>query len=361
MAFRLLLLGSGFVTPFHLAGWRAHGDVALVGIASRDAATARERAAAFAVPQTFADVEAALDATRPDIVDICTPAELHAEHVRLAAARGAHILCQKPLAPSLATALAIADEVRRAGIRLMVHENFRFRPWYRAAKKLLEQGAVGEPIYLRSDCRFPGTVTTAAHPERPWSLARQPYFADLHRFLLLESVIHQIDVTRFLLGEPTSVYARAKRVSRHVRGEDLVSLVLGFADMHAVVERSYASKGYDDPPAPSEEVVIEGRDGLIRIGRDGRLSVHEDRPSGRRVYEVPLDRQDAYPRSYAAAIADFLAALREGRPFETGLADNLRTLDAVFAAYRSVETGAAVSLPSEALATALASARVEDR
>lgn len=346
---RVLLIGSGFVTPFHLSGWIAAG-AEVMGIVARTLASARARAESFAVPAVFTDPAEAVAELRPDVVDICSPVELHLAHVRVAAAAGAAILCQKPLAPTLAQAIAAAEAARDAGVRLMVHENFRFRPWFRAARAAIAEGRIGEPFYLRSDLRLAGTVPTARHPE-PWSLARQPFFRRMPRLLVLESMIHQIDVARFLLAaEPTGVVALLRRVSPQVAGEDLASLMLRFPSAHAVLERSYATLGEADPPAASEELRVEGTRGLLRVGRDGAVDVVTETRSGRSEERLDVDLEDAYAQSYAATIAHFAAALRDGTPFETGPADNLRTLDATLAAYRSAERGSFEPLPSAELA-----------
>lgn len=355
LAMRVLLLGSGFVTPYHLAGWIGAG-AQVVGIASRNAATARERAAGFGIAEVFTDPAQAVAALAPDVVDICSPVGLHLQHVRLAAAAGAAILCQKPLAATLGDAIAAAEAARTAGVRLMVHENFRFRPWFRVAKAAIAAGRIGEPFYLRSDLRIAGTVATSRHPE-PWSLARQPFFRQMPRFLVLESMIHQIDVARFLLGaDPTAIVAFLRQVSPEVVGEDLASLMLRFPAAHAVIERSYATLGAEDPPAPSEELRVEGTRGLLRVLRSGAVELVTESARGRREERLAVDGEDAYARSYADTIGHFAAALRSGAPFETGPSDNLLTLDATLAAYRSAEHGSVEPLPSPELADWLARA-----
>ncbi len=345
---RILLIGSGFVAPHHIAGWRRSGcDV--VGIASPDDGGGRSLCDRFGITEQFPDIDTALPALRPDVVDVCSPVGFHVAHVTMAARHGAHIICQKPLAETLDDAIAAADEVHRSGVRLMVHENFRFRPWYRAVKQAIDAGRIGAAFYLRSDLRFPGTVPTSRNVV-PWSLARQPFFRDLPRFIVLESMIHQVDVARFLLGEPHSVYAVLRNISGEVAGEDLATLVLEFAQAHAVLERSYAALGADDPPAASEELLVEGRGGTIRVSRAGEVTLLSDGMSGRRTEQIPVDRDGAYEASYAATIAHFVACLKTGLPFETRPEDNLRTLDATLAAYTSAERHAPVSLPTKPLA-----------
>jgi predicted dehydrogenase len=159
--------------------------------------------------------------------------------------------------------------------------------------------------------------------------------------LLIDSVIHQIDTCRFLFGEVSSVYARAKRVSPLVKGEDLVSLHATFPHVDAVIERSYASRGHG-PVMSGEAVAIEGTRGSLFLDRDATLRIEVDVPGERRTDRITFDAEACYPQGYANTIAHFVTALREGKEFETGIRDNLKTLEVVFAAYRSIETGEAV-------------------
>lgn len=341
---RVVLAGSGYVTPFHIAGWQALPDVQVVAIAARNESVAKERARQFGIARIYTDLEKTLAAEAPDIVDICTPPEAHGEQIELAARYGAHVICQKPLAVSVSLAQAMLATVEKAGIRAMVHENFRFRPWFRALGQRLDAGDIGQPFYLRSDLRLAGTVTTSLHPEAPWSLTRQPFFAGLDRFLILESMIHQVDVARYFLGEPKTIYARARRISPHVAGEDLAILHLGFETADAVIERSYASKGHPGPPVISETVAVEGDEGTAFVDGEGSLRIVRDGPDGRSEDIPSMNRSDAYASSYGATIAHFVHGLRTGAPFETDFRDNLRTLAITLAAYDSIETGQPVDL-----------------
>ena len=342
---RVVVAGSGFVVPYHLAGWQAVAGVTVEAIVARNIEAGSALAQRFGIAEVDADLAGTLDRLQPDILDICTPASVHAEQARLAAGRGIHFMCQKPLADSLAGAAAIVASARTAGIRAMVHENFRFRPWYRRLAALVRDGAVGRPYYLRSDQRMPGTVTTAAHPETPWSLARQPQFATQEPLLILESMIHQVDVARMLLGDPETVYARARRVSPHIRGEDLGFLHLAFPGADAFLERSYAARGHPPPPAVTELVTVEGEAGALFVERNGTVRAVVDTPAGRREWSEATASESAYAASYAAAISHFVDGLRSGARFETDIADNYTTLAATLAAYESIRAGRPVPVP----------------
>ncbi|MCB1384754.1 MAG: Gfo/Idh/MocA family oxidoreductase [Nitratireductor sp.] len=339
---RVVVVGTGFVAPYHVAGWRQAG-CEVVAAVTRDPAA--PRLAELGIPAGYRTLEEAIGRTRPDAIDIASPPLNHPADCGVAIQAGLPFMCQKPLAANLADARAIVAAA--GGLPAMVHENFRFRPWNRALKAELDAGAIGTPFFARSSERKAGTVTIAEHPGMPWSLARQPRHAALNPFLILESVIHQIDVARYLFGEPRRLFARARRVSPLVAAEDTALLTLAFDDMDVSIERSYASKGHPSPQSGGgERVLVEGAEGSAFLTGDGRLTIIRDGPAGRREWAPEFDRTDAYARSYADCIAHFVQGLGTGAAFETSLEDNLKTLTAVFAAYRSIETGEAVDLQS---------------
>src|SRR5438876_11916742 len=134
------IVGCGFFAQFHIEGWRRIPQVELAAAADPDLERARQ-----AAPRAYATAQQMLDAERLDFVDIATRPESHAALVRLAASRKIPVICQKPMAPGWADAVAMVEAAEAAGIPLMIHENWRWQPWYRAAKNSIERGDVGQP------------------------------------------------------------------------------------------------------------------------------------------------------------------------------------------------------------------------
>lgn len=132
-------------------------------------------------------------------------------------------LCQKPLAPTLAEAeKLVADTHGR--IRLMVHENWRFRPNYRQIATWLAESRVGRVTSASISVRSSGLIPDT-DGRRP-ALMRQPFFAHERRLLVAESLIHQIDVARWLLGPLRHVASRMTRTSDAVVGETVAAVFL---------------------------------------------------------------------------------------------------------------------------------------
>ena len=324
-ALRVGLAGAGWVAPHHLRGWALVSDRAeVVAIADPDVERARQRATEFAVRSVYPSVEAMLSDERLDAIDIAAPREMHAPICRLAADRGLAILCQKPLAPTLAEAEALAADVRARSARLMVHENWRFRPHYRCIDEWLRAGRVGTVRTVTVALLTSGFVP-GPRGELP-ALVRQPMLATLDRLLLMEVMIHLVDTMRFLLGPLRLTGAQLGKSCAAVRGEDRALLLLATLDGAAVsIAGDFMAHGY--PPEQFDRVEILGTRGTIILERDRlRLQgeVHE---------EMALDLAGNYAASYAGAIAHFVARLADGSPFETGPDDNLETLRLVEAAY----------------------------
>jgi predicted dehydrogenase len=147
--------------------------VQLVGVADRDLAKAQS----FGAPG-FDSLDALL-ATRPDILDIILPPTGHAQAIRQALDAGLRaIICQKPFCTSLEEAREMTALAAAKGIPLIVHENFRFQPWYRAIKTAMDQGRIGTPLQASFRLR-PGD----GQGPRAY-LDRQPYFQKMPRFLI---------------------------------------------------------------------------------------------------------------------------------------------------------------------------------
>ena len=194
---RIAMAGAGFASGLHLAGWKRLDNAEVVAICDPGEEKAAARAREFGVAEVFADAEEMLAAVKPDAIDIVAPMDVHVSLCHVAADRGVDILCQKPLAPSLEQARTLAHAVN-GKVRLMVHENWRFRAQYRHIKRWLDNGELGAPVSCVMQMRSSGLLENE-QGVRP-QLVRQPFFAQLERLLIGEVLIHQLDVLRWLLG-----------------------------------------------------------------------------------------------------------------------------------------------------------------
>jgi predicted dehydrogenase len=264
---KVLGVGAGYFSQFQYMGWQRMQDATCVGIVNRDQAKARVLADRFGVPQIFADLDVALAAVEPDLVDIITPPPTHRDMVDRCVARGVPAICQKPFGADWADALAITAIAERAGVPLVVHENIRWTPCYREAKRLIDTGVLGTPHAVAFRLR-PGD----GQGPRAY-LDRQPYFQQMPRLLVMETAIHWIDTFRYLMGEVDAVTARLRRMNPVIAGEDAGYIVFEFAggttglfDGNRLNDHVAAN-----PRRTMGELWLEGSAGVLRLDGDARL------------------------------------------------------------------------------------------
>src|SRR3954465_1464399 len=215
---RIGLIGAGMVSRHHLIAWASLSDQArVVAVADPSGENAARRASEFEIPQTWASAEAMLAECELDAIDIAAPREMHAPLVRLAAAKRLPVLCQKPLAPNLQGAADLAAEVDGV-TRLMVHENWRFRGYYRDAAAWLREGRIGNFKQAQLTLMTSG-VLPGPDGLRP-ALERQPFMRGEKRMLVAEVLIHHLDTLRMLLGPLRVTAAGLTRSFSEMAGED---------------------------------------------------------------------------------------------------------------------------------------------
>jgi predicted dehydrogenase len=322
---RVGVAGAGWVSQYHLPAWRKQAHrAAVVAIADPNASARSTRQHDFGIASAYDSVEAMLERERLDIVDICTPCETHAPLVRLSAAHGVAVLCQKPLAPTLGEAAALVEGLAPE-IRLMVHDNWRFRATYRRIREWIDAGMVGDLRRVQLDYLSSGMIA-GANGERP-ALARQPNFRALSRLLVQEVLTHHLDTLRFLLGELELGSATLLRSNDDIIGEDIATLALSTAEHRTPVLLAGNLAAHGEPPQARDQLRIYGAKGTVTL--DGfRLSI-----AGEVNRTEEFDPVATYQGAYDSAIAHVLDGIETGEPFETAPADNLETLALVDAAY----------------------------
>ncbi|UUO04553.1 cyclase family protein [Blastopirellula sp. J2-11] len=328
---RGLCVGGGYFAKFHLDAWRRIENVEIAALCDIDRPRAEALASEFGIQQTFSTLSQALDAVAVDFVDIVTPPSSHFDLVRDAAARGLPVICQKPLAPDLATSQRIIRTSEEAGIRFMVHENFRFQPWHREIKSLLQAGAIGTQLFgISCRTRMGDGWKADAY------LNRQPYFRDMPRFLLQETGVHFIDTFRFLGGEIDEVYCRTRRFNDAIQGEDAAVLSVRFTNgaLGNWDANRFHESTSSDPRYTFGAFQIEGDKGSIWLSEEGDITIA-------RLGEAPAAHPYVHERigfagdCVRATQKHFADRLISGEEFETTRRDYLNNLYVVEAAYQS--------------------------
>jgi predicted dehydrogenase len=338
---RFAVVGAGFWAHYQLAAWGEQPGIRCVAVCDRDLARAEALAAARGVPKAYDDAAEMLRIERPDFVDVITDPRHHGPVVRLAAGSGVPVICQKPMAPTLAECEELVATCCAAGVPFAIHENWRWQAPLRRVKELLTEGAIGRPFRARIDFVSGFDV-----------FANQPGLRLDERFILADMGCHLLDLARCYFGEAESLYCRTTRVRSEIRGEDAATVVLAMdSGVTVAVNMAYAGTPLERECFPETLVFIEGDRGSIEAapGCDVRVTTAAGTHWARaRPPKYPWVNPDyaVVHSSMVACQANLLRALRTGAPAETDAAENLRTMRLVEAAYESATRGQAVRPPT---------------
>jgi predicted dehydrogenase len=186
-----------------------------VTVAAADSDASRREAAARQGVTVFPSLEALLAAGVPDVVIVATPPDTHVALATQALAAGAHVVCEKPFAPSVAEAEAIVQAATRAGRRVALNHEFREMPIFRALRDQLGTPEVGRPVFVQAwqNMDLP-----------PW---KEPNWrSQLPMGVLYEAGLHLVDYTLALFGErPVAVTAAMSSCGVREEASDSVALV----------------------------------------------------------------------------------------------------------------------------------------
>ena len=326
---RFAVIGTGFWAQYQLPAWCELPGVRCIALCDRDQSKAAAMAREFGVPATYASAEELLARERPDFVDIITSVETHSSMVRLAAEHRTPVICQKPMAPSIAEAEKMIASCVSNKVWFAVHENWRWQRPIREFKRALASGEIGEVFRARIDyCNsFP-------------VFENQPFLKELEQFILTDMGTHILDVARFLFGEVTQLYCQTHRVHPDIKGEDAATVMMSTTSGATVTcNLSYASKLEQDR-FPEAFILVEGTRGSLELASD--YWIRKTTTEGTQARRCPPPFYPwADPRyglvhgSIVDCHRDLLRGLQTGSSPETSAEDNLKTLKLVFAAYDS--------------------------
>jgi predicted dehydrogenase len=320
------IIGCGLFAENHREAWLRIPGAEIVAAAD----LRLERAQRFA-NRAYGSAEEMLDREQLDFVDIATTTGSHLALVLLAVERRIPVICQKPIAPDWTAAIRLVNSAESAAVRLMIHDNWRWQPWYRVVHEMIERGDIGVPIGY--GFRFRKRDGLGDEP-----YGDQAYFRQEHRLIIQQTLVHHIDTARFLFGEIDSVYAQANRRNHRIAAEDQAIVTLthengvhGWIDGHRFLDSNPQSPVLGD-------AFFEGELGTLSIFATGDVYRNNIRSWKNDV------TAGCFGDSVRATLVHFCSCLKDGSPFETGGRSYLRTFAAVEAAYRSVAERRCVSL-----------------
>lgn len=336
---KVACLGAGYFSQFHYGSWNRIDRVELVGSCDQDL----EKAKSTGVP-AFDNLTQMIRQTSPDALDVILPSSAHARAIRTALSNGVkHIICQKPFCSSLAEAREITAEAETAGAIIVVHENFRFQPWYREIRAQIENGVIGDVLQMTFRLRPGDGQGTNAY------LDRQPYFQTLPRFLVHETAVHWIDTFRYLLGDPTAVYADLRRINPVIAGEDAGVILFDHAcGVRAIFDGNRnLDHSSDNHRRTMGEALIEGTRGTLTLGGDGAVRLrafHEQTET----LVLPPDTWDGFGGDCVHHLQNHIVSgLLDQTRLENRAEEYLTVIQIENAVYNSAENGRKIALETK--------------
>jgi 1,5-anhydro-D-fructose reductase (1,5-anhydro-D-mannitol-forming) len=304
---------------------RAQPDGEVVALASSNAERGARFAAETGIPKVYHSVDALLGDSTIDAVYISTTNDLHRAQTLAAAVAGKHVLCEKPLALTLADAREMVEACAGAGVVLGTNYHLRNAATHRAMRAAIQAGRIGRPLAAR--------VFHAVYlPEhlRGWRLQR----ADAGGGAIFDITVHDADTLRFVLDdEPVDVVAQIQSAGMAQSGlEDGVMAVVGFrsgllAQLHDAFTVRYAGTGFEvhgtDGSLIAQDVMTQPPVGEVRLRTEAGEQV------------LPLEQENLYVR----AVRRFQAATRgEDKPAATG-EDGVHSLALALAVREAAHSG----------------------
>jgi predicted dehydrogenase len=331
------IIGAGrFADNVFVPAIKQSADSRLVAVMARDKTKAEAFAKKHAVANFYDSAEALCNDKEIDVVYVASPTFLHCEHAVLAAQSGKHVLCEKPMAPTLQECDQMISAAKENDVALMIGHNMRFHAVHQKVKEMIADGLIGTVGLARAE------IITSFKKNQGDKFATDQF--RLNRTIggggvLFDMGIHAIDVLRFILDDDVEeVNAFSQNLFIECNGEDTVSAVLKFKKgAYGAIATSgalpYARNGvevYGDKGAIMTDgsVWIAARSGEIKVFADDKWVTHTAEINN----------------CYLAEVEHFLQCLSENRPPAVAGEEAKENLRVVLAAYRSMDAGQSVQI-----------------
>lgn len=333
----IALVGCGGIATAHLeAAARVGARIAVTAVIDPDPAS-RARFAERTGAPSYPSLDDAIDQAGHsfDAVDVMVPHDQHESIALTALQAGKHLLLEKPMATDVAAChrmLAAAEAAPE--VVFLVAEQSQYWPDVIEARRLIDQGAIGRPLFGRACYWDPGVLVRDLGPddEVPWRYRLELAGGGL----AVDGGAHWIRPLRMLLGEVDEVVAVTGRHVDRMEGESWLQAMLRFQTGVTASFEAFASTA---PMAPVELFRITGTDGELVIPGpdfvDAELRLHNaDHPRGETVLAIPRGRAD----SYGHGLADFARAVLDGTDPAATAEHSIGELRTALAIYRSART-----------------------
>jgi len=336
---RVVVVGSG-IGAQHVRAFRAAPDLfEVIAICDIDPQRARALAEEHAIPELLTDFETAIRRTDVDIIDICTPPNLHFGQIRGAIEAGKHVICEKPIVGSLVELDQLEDLAHKTGRQIMPIFQYRFGHGLQKLKYLIERQLTGEAFVFNVDVAW---WRPRDYYSVPWRGKRATELGGA----LLSQAIHAVDMVFYILGPVRTLFARTATRVNPIEVEDCVAITMEMSDgslgtisvtlgsaaqisRHRFTFRNLSAESNTEPYANSAEPWV--------------FSFPEEKQDER--IERALAEFTPSAEGYEGQFRRFYHSFSQAESLPVSLADARRVLECIAAVYYSAENEERVSLP----------------
>lgn len=334
------VVGCGSAAEYHFEAFDEYGGrFEVVGVCDPDPER-RNRAARRTGVDGYGDLPAMLEGADPELVALASPSGLHPDQIVRASAARAHVVCEKPVATRWANGVRAVRACREARRRLMVVHQLRYNPTLQLLRETVESGRFGSIHLVDIDVFW--TRPQSYYDASEWRGTRE-----LDGGAFANQCSHYVDLMRWLFGDPVSVRARTKTLSRDIEVEDTGTLTVEW-ETGGIGSMSVTMLTYPENLEASMTVV--GERGTVRVGGAAcdtieHWSFEDERPADGRIAEINRETRRFYGSGHSVFYENVYEVLREGEEPDSDGEDGLDSLELIAGAYRSSERGREIELP----------------
>jgi UDP-N-acetyl-2-amino-2-deoxyglucuronate dehydrogenase len=341
---RVVVVGCGRISDRHFDAIEAHPEMTLVGVSDDLPDRARVAGERYGVP-AFTSYAAMLKETDADAAVICTPSGLHPRHGIMAAERGLHVICEKPMATRLEEADQLVRTCDDAGVHLFVVKQNRLNPGIQLLKHAMELGRFGR-VYMAS-VRVFWNRPQSYYDLAPW---RGTWEFDGGAFMNQAS--HYVDLVQWLMGPVETVSAKIATLARRIETEDTGAAILRFRNgALGVLETTMLTY----PRNLEGSITILGEKGTVQIGgtalnrvEEWQFAEYHDDDREAEALRVAPDPLSVYGSGHRPYYENVVRVLRGEAAAGTDGREGRKSLELILGIYESARTGREIHLPLRA-------------
>jgi UDP-N-acetyl-2-amino-2-deoxyglucuronate dehydrogenase len=328
---RVALVGMGRIGRAHLRALSVTAAAEVVGVYDQNLALARERADAEGVRRVYSSWSEVLEDEEVQCVGVLLPHDLHEQYSIEALEAGKHVVCEKPLAPTLGECSRMLATATRVGRKLFPVHNRVYSLGVEKLGEILRQDGIGE-VFLAQTNGFEGPPTVQTWLATPRGGGG----------VLMSQAVHPMYVLRWLLGDVVRVSCLfGDRKVVDMSAEDHAVVLLKFAN--GIAAEMTCTFGIAHGPL-DHSITLHGRDGYLELRRQGLHAIAPRIFGDTEMHEIRLPEADM-TAAFANMWDDYARGMLEDAATRQTGEDGKRAVEIVQAAYRSNATGLTIDLP----------------